>query len=646
MKRNLIFVALAIAMVYGCNTYRKISALKTEPAARLLSLSEQSDVPELKFKEAAKDTLTVTDDSGKEILIMKAVKDENGEMVATDVIQAAKVTARFRNIAERGGKVDIAFNVHVPKYMQDSRWQVRFNPELSIMDEHIAMDPVIITGSQYRKLQIRGYQQYEKFIASIAADSTKFIDERQLDIFLRRNIPQIYRFKNDSSYVSDNEFASAYGVTEKAALEHYTNKFIVRRNRFKISRKDRMREKYIKVPILSEGLRLDTVMENSDNEFVYCYVQTIKTRPGLRKARVCLDGGIFEQEKQIYTMPRSEPLTFYISSLSTLYDNREKYLTKVIERKAEVNTACYIDFESAGYEIKPGLGNNANEIGRIKDNLRQLVKNEIFDIDSIIVTASCSPEGSYRYNTTLSQKRSESVCSYFKGFIKQFSDSLKSDDGFVIDMAKALSDNNKPDIRFISRSNPENWTMLENMVLKDSSLSAIQRESFMKASNLKEPDSREAAIRKLDCYAHLRTKLYPRLRTVRFDTYLHRKGMTKDTIHTTVIDTAYMKGIQAIKDRNYKEAIEILRPYNDFNTAVAYCAMDYNASAMSILRNLKMSDKVEYMLAILYSRQGDFSKAVRHYMSACKKNRDYVSRGNLDPEISALIRKYGLNQEE
>lgn len=88
----------------------------------------------------------------------------------------------------------------------------------------------------------------------------------------------------------------------------------------------------------------------------------------------------------------------------------------------------------------------------------------------------------------------------------------------------------------------------------------------------------------------------------------------------------------------------MLSPYNDFNTAVAYCAMDYNASAMAILKNLKKNDKVEYMLAILYSRQGEYSKAIKHYMNACARNKDYINRGNLDPEISAIIKKYGLHK--
>lgn len=41
-------------------------------------------------------------------IIMNAIRDsETGEMVASDVIVASKVTARFRNVAERAGYVTI-----------------------------------------------------------------------------------------------------------------------------------------------------------------------------------------------------------------------------------------------------------------------------------------------------------------------------------------------------------------------------------------------------------------------------------------------------------------------------------------------------------------------------------------------------------
>ena len=140
------------------------------------------------------------------MILMKAIKDENGDMVATDVISAAVVEARFRNVAERHGKVDIAFQIRVPKEMQDEEWQLRFYPEMHIMEDTLHMERVIITGSKYRKAQLRGYQQYEKFLSSIVTDSTRFINMRLLELFIQRNIPDLYAFKADSTEVADEHF--------------------------------------------------------------------------------------------------------------------------------------------------------------------------------------------------------------------------------------------------------------------------------------------------------------------------------------------------------------------------------------------------------------------------------------------------------
>ena len=122
--------------------------------------------------------------------------------------------------------------------------------------------------------------------------------------------------------------------------------------------------------------------------------------------------------------------------------------------------------------------------------------------------------------------------------------------------------------------------------------------------------------------------------------------MVKDTVHTTVLDSLYMRGVQAIRDRDYETAVTILRPYKDYNTAVAYCLMDYNASAMDILKDLPRTARVDYMLAILHARAGDDRMAVQHYLHACAKEPSYVHRGNLDPEIAALIKNYGLHAQK
>ena len=153
-------------------------------------------------------------------------------------------------------------------------------------------------------------------------------------------------------------------------------------------------------------------------------------------------------------------------------------------------------------------------------------------------------------------------------------------------------------------------------------------------------------MRQQGYYNYLKDELYPRLRTVTFDFYLHRKSMVKDTIHTTVLDTAYMRGVEAIRNRNYEQSAALLAPYQDYNTAVAYVALDRNRSALQILQGCEKTAQVNYMLALVYSRLGDEGNAVQCYMASCRQDPAYVHRGNLDPEISELITLYGLNKKD
>ena len=202
-----------------------------------------------------------------------------------------------------------------------------------------------------------------------------------------------------------------------------------------------------------------------------------------------------------------------------------------------------------------------------------------------------------------------------------------------------------PDIKFKSRSNGENWTMLTYLVNQDSTLSASDIKAYNRILNIKDADARENALRNQPAYRYLREKLYPRLRTVKFDFYLLRKGMLKDTVHTTELDTVYMAGIQALKDREYEKALTKLKDYNDLNTAIAYVSLDYNASAMAVLEKLERTPQVNYMLAILYARKGDDRLAVKHYVDACRQDDSFIFRGNLDPEIYVLIKRYGLESQ-
>ena len=641
-------VLLGVAAL-SCGGPSKIETVREKNMTASLVLPQESEVPELEFRQSKSDTLMVKDDSGKDILIMKAIRDdETGEMVATDVLQAAVVTARFRNIAERHGKIDLQFQVIVPKDMQDGAWQLRFFPDMFILQDSTRLEPVIITGKDYRRAQLKGYQQYEKFLSKIISDTTKFIDVKQLEIFLERNIPDVFAFKYDTNEVSDEVFYSYFGVSEQQAVEHYTDRFAKRKNAKRIRDRDKMFRKYVKAPIVSEGIRLDTVIQDINGDFVYNYVQTINTRPKLRKVDIILSGDIYEQEKKIYNIPRSEPLTFYISSISSFADPKERYLTRVIERRAEANASYKIEFALGKSDIQLDLGENYEQVGFVKDNLTDLLRNEVYDLDSIVVVANASPEGFWATNGALSKRRGDAVVRYFEDFIGDYRKQVAREGGFSVDELGVVRSTmaNIPRLRFVSRSVPENWDLLDRLVRGEERLTEEQKARYFSHADIRDRDAREARMKGDDYYPFLRDSLYQSLRVVDFAFHLHRKGMVKDTVHTTELDEKYMRGVQLLKDMDYDEAVKVLGPYQDYNAAVAYMAAERNASAMLILQGLEKTPQVNYLLAILYSRNGDAQKAVQSYMDACRQDQSYVHRGNLDPEISALIKLYGLNRQE
>jgi hypothetical protein len=647
---------LIVLLLLGCGSPRKIDVIRSEEIGATLAISGAEKAEERRIIASKRDSIMVHDDERGELYVMHAVADEeSGEMVASDVLDAAVVTAYFRNVAERHGKIDIRFDVIVPKSMQDTKWQLRFFPDMFIMQDSVRLETVIITGAGYRKAQLRGYEQYDRFLRTIISDTTKFIDLRNLELFIKRNIPEVYKYKNDTTFVTDEVFHSYYGVTEQQAIEHYTNIFARRMNDRRRERRDKMYARYVKVPIVTEGIRLDTVIQALDGDFIYQYTQVVNTRPGLRKIDIVLSGDIYESDHKLYSMAPTPPLSFYVSSLSSFTDNTERYLTRVVERRAAANTSCYVDFAIGKFQVDPSLGNNARELGRIRGNIFELMNNLTFDLDSIVISASASPDGKESSNRLLAQKRAASVAEYMDGNIRQYRDSVRRalEDDYTIYVAddgtetvgRAVADA-LPPIRFLSRSNGENWSMLSYLVDRDTVMSEASKRNYIDCLEISNLDERERRMQSSSYYNYMKQNLYPRLRTVRFDFYLHRKGMIRDTIHTTELDTTYMKGVEALKNRDYKTALEYLRDYQDFNTAIAYVSLDYNASAMAILQELERTPRVNYMLAVLYARKDDDAKAVQCYLDACKAEPSYVFRGKLDPEIYVLIQRYGLNRAD
>jgi tetratricopeptide (TPR) repeat protein len=152
------------------------------------------------------------------------------------------------------------------------------------------------------------------------------------------------------------------------------------------------------------------------------------------------------------------------------------------------------------------------------------------------------------------------------------------------------------------------------------------------------PDEKERQLSRQYHYRYLREKIYPRLRSVSFDFYLHRVGMIKDTVHTTELDTVYLAGLQALKELDYKKAVSLLRSYGDYNSALAYMSADYNHSALDLLMKLDETDpKVCYLRAMVLSRLEQYEEALKYYKLSISYDPYLEHRANLDPEMSEIV---------
>ena len=297
----------------------------------------------------------------------------------------------------------------------------------------------------------------------------------------------------------------------------------------------------------------------------------------------------------------------------------------VLERTVFDHTKALIDFEKGSASVDTLRGDNASELLRVLRCVGDVMSREDLVLDSLVVAASCSPEGSYEVNARLAKARSNAV-----------TDVLLSSGSFDLK-------------RFMKVSClPENWGQFKLLVSNDTVLGYRARDKVLKAVERLDRDGSMAGpavfdrveedLSQMPEYRYLREKIYPSLRSVSFDFHLHRKGMVKDTVHTTVVDSVYMAGVEALKSLDYKAAVKSLRSYEDYNAALACLSAGYEHTALDILERLDRSDpKVCYLMSVALSRLERYGRALECFEMAVEMAPALRFRANLDPEMSQLV---------
>ena len=373
--------------------------------------------------------------------------------------------------------------------------------------------------------------------------------------------------------------------------------------------------RFVKFPY-PEDVRLDSLVE-SRSTVTYYYSQEVKTDETSKKMLVTLQGQVLAVDDSAYRLPPSDTLSYIVSSMLSFVDTVPRYRIRIVDKYLTVEDRNYIQFFVGDTRVVDTLGDNWRQLDKITGLMRQIVEQEECFVDTITLTAASSPEGGYTFNDRLSRGRAEALKQYL---VKRY--------GRGIDTLLT--------VRWIA----EDWPELTQRIRADKSIENREAILALIASE-KNPDRREQAIRQRfpKDYAYIRSMIYPQLRAVNFRYNLRRKGMIKDTIHTTELDTAYARGVEMLQKRKYAKALYILNDYNDRNTVVAHLSLDHNERALELLVSMPKDAVAEYLKAIACSRLGRKEEGREHFLEACRLDERMEYRGNLDPEIAELLKQ-------
>lgn len=569
VKHKIYSVSIAVLLLVvlmGCTVAKR---LEHQMVAPKVSHSSKTLRDKVKLDEQKQDAqfISVTDSTTGKTLFFgdqsNTVVGEDGERMAKIDVEAISIRARSRTLPERNGMVEVDFLVMLPAALQGESQSLIITPALIMPGgEHRELEPLQIRGGLFSKLQERNYWRFAKY---------------------RDILQEKYNF-------------GPMSISDSANLK-------------------RVFEEFVRYPYLDQA-RMDSVSQGSDL-ITYHYREKIKVENDIKRMHIVLEGRVRALDGSTYVLPVPDTLQFNLSTMLAFVDNSERYLTRVVEKFAMVQDRNYLTFKVNNTKIIDTLGTNAEQLQKMGDLMYQVLYQSEFHVDSIILTATSSPEGSFAINTKLARERAHSLSEYLRE---------KYDFPEMDTLIK---------VRWIG----EDWNELVNVV-------DMHRNDLRNYDEIREivasrgdKDALERRIRTSypGDYKYMMDKIYPFLRAVTFKYDLRRVGMIKDTIHTLELDTAYMRGVELMKDRKYAEAHELLFPSRSQNSAVCMLSLGYNRAAYDVLLELPETSTINYLRAIVCSRLGLDEEGRDHFFKACQEDPTLEFRGRLDPEITAII---------
>lgn len=277
-------------------------------------------------------------------------------------------------------------------------------------------------------------------------------------------------------------------------------------------------------------------------------------------------------------------------------------------KRSEVKCELYLNFYCDKSDIVPELGNNHQELGKIKDLVKRIKDEPAFTITGFRVDGYASPEGSFAHNMALSERRSRSLAAY-----------VQKSEGWKQSM-------------FHVTWGGEDWQGLTDAV-KASSL-ATKEQILNIIEQEPNPDARDAKIRDIDrdkTYATLLKDFYPPLRhscctvdfTIRDFTLDEAKVLINS--HPEQLSACEMYDVAMAYPENSEARRKALETayanYPDdasvaINTAIERMRQDKWNEAQSILEKAKDTPEVCNMRGIVYTHQKETDKAKTNFTKA------------------------------
>ena len=232
---------------------------------------------------------------------------------------------------------------------------------------------------------------------------------------------------------------------------------------------ERAFQRFVKFPY-PEDVRIDSVFENR-SRISYYYSQNVATDETSKKMLITLQGKVTGLDESSYSLPSTDTLTYLVSSMLSFVDTTTHYKIKVISKYATVQDRNYIQFLVNDTRVLDTLGRNAAQLGKIQARMAELIAQQEFFVDSVVLTATASPEGSFSRNRTLAQGRAHALKRYLQERIGPEVDTLVR-------------------VRWVA----EDWPELAARIRGDESLQ--HRAEILKLiATEKAPDRRERLIR-------------------------------------------------------------------------------------------------------------------------------------------------------